>query len=1765
MFNRDGSPTAEEILDHLPKSKTQTATEFVGIGVEIFGTGKIAGSIGRKLAAVPGSVGRVGGALELAEPTKKVTTGQALLTEAAVGLPSDVVGAIREKDLLRVPVGVVLGATLGTALRPKIRSGALDLPATNSFEFSVETRPVRGFRTPKQVTRAGTEARPLQDITITQRGVGDVAESLRALAGEKVEGDISDVAASLGRAVAEERARPMELPEPSISNRPDAGDIATPKRAAIRDPAEGETITDLFGEKGVTGGPDRGKLFEFEPDRTLAGSEGRAREVVSALEGKVTHGTASEAELAQYQDAVSFLNRDEAIAEAEIKTRATGDDLHDPLAGDLFDENAPVSAHRFADGTIQDGQADFLNVDAINGLKRGDDFVPNHELIDGDPKSFDEVIAARKRDLKARSQTPPSRQRLQVLSAPELETKWRQYKRWLAKEDNATAGKEDERVIEIGGKGSGGDKIVAGEKRGMNARGRRTMARRAVAEAESEMRARGLDLPEEKTIWSDLTQADVQAANKKIVGRGGAALREATVETLTQLQREAEETLLKDNFDFTMSERWALIENELQRRGELADKAGDIMGMQPGMEPRPTSPLQGGFNPLDSELQFLGNRPQIQAGDAPEVPSRSDMIDAIASVVGMKPGIGKSNVLRKALGFFRIVPQDIRLRNANDVEVYTHEIGHMLHYSWFGGTEIKTIKAPPKGRILPPRKRIRLNAKALDRFADELGPLGEGVSDGSTSEGWAEFWRLFVTNEEAARRLAPRTMKYVEDRLAKEHDLRNVLLQVRDDHRAWVEGSSEARHMAHTAFTPKPKQINVADGIQAMREAVLDELTPWQRLQDNLLGQDPIDIKDAAADLARLVRGAFGTGEHFLEHGTLDANTLDVKGRGLVDILEDLYFDDKAGRTFKSQEVRRQKLQEFTGYWESRRDLEHKLKGLKTGFQTFDSVSILRKHHPEIPDDFWQRILDLNDNPSPRALEAYRETLRTSPSGGVNRGVFDSIQQYRTELLEYGRDLGLFSKEELEQMLTNNTEYAPFYRDFGDEASSTAGGARQGQLGRAIKKFKGSERRIINPLESLISDTYRFTAAAHRQEVSNALIRLSRTEGAGKFLSQVTPGQVGTRAGKDEVLNWVKGNLRGDVSDQFDDELLDELFDTFGDALPDYMMIWRPGDFFGKDNIVSFINPDTQKREWFEVLDRELYESLMGLDRQDLHWFAKLASVPARTLRAGATLALEFAARNPIRDNIAAAVQSEFGFTPGVDLMRGLFEMTGGGSDLYWKWKAAGGERAALVDMDRPGMRKALDMFTHTGGVKNVLTEPMQALGQFEDFLLGPLRKVSSLSEDATRLGEFRNAVEALEQQGFKGRELYQRAALAAREVSVDFARHGTKTTAIRHMAAFWNARLQGYDRLFRAFQKNPAQATAKSLTWITLPTIANFLANKDDPEYWQLPRWQRDFFWMVKAGDTWLRIPKPFELGLMFGTMVERVLEWHHLEDPDSLNSLLGVPMPRINAEGFAAGSAPLFDTRDFVETASKNPLAVDLAAAFMPIPTAVQPLVENYFNYSIFLQRPIVSRSLEGRSDFLQSTARTTDLAKGFGRLFGTSPAKMDNLLFAYTGGLGRTAGELVTGARELGSRTAPGLIPAPEIPRDRFTDLPVIREITSAFTARNPGSSSLAMEDFYAAFEEASTAQDDVKALEERGDRGALRVYRQQNRDLLRSWRRLSAANERIKPLRSRLRSTQSERRDTPEGKRARDDEVKDLGRRMTNEALRGLDSSLPRLPR
>ncbi len=125
-----------------------------------------------------------------------------------------------------------------------------------------------------------------------------------------------------------------------------------------------------------------------------------------------------------------------------------------------------------------------------------------------------------------------------------------------------------------------------------------------------------------------------------------------------------------------------------------------------------------------------------------------------------------------------------------------------------------------------------------------------------------------------------------------------------------------------------------------------------------------------------------------------------------------------------------------------------------------------------------------------------------------------------------------------------------------------------------------------------------------------------------------------------------------------------------------------------------------------------------------------------------------------------------------------------------------------------------------------------------------------------------------------------RKAAFETRENPIDYRTMGAKIYSLNQISAFFNARIQGLKQTIVAFKERPVQTYAKTFMFVQLPSILLWMANHDDPDYQALPQWRKDLFWHIKINGTYYPIPKPFEIGLIFGTGTERFLDYYFDND---------------------------------------------------------------------------------------------------------------------------------------------------------------------------------------------------------------------------------------------------------------------------------------------
>ncbi len=1022
---------------------------------------------------------------------------------------------------------------------------------------------------------------------------------------------------------------------------------------------------------------------------------------------------------------------------------------------------------------------------------------------------------------------------------------------------------------------------------------------------------------------------------------------------------------------------------------------------------------EAGFAPAPGFRRAPEAEAEAATGEAPPV-RRSDIVKFLSEKLDVPIRTGKITGGKETLGIFKLQPEVIRARFANDIETIAHEVGHGLQ------------------KFLYPdaKNRKGLKGTPFENYSDELLKIATKPRSGQDPlpEGFAEFIRRYVVDEQKARADAPRFYSFFEAELeSRAPEAREVLLQARADYDRWLKQPAAARILGQISTGEVTRRPVTFDSLYT---ATLDALYPIKKIVDAMKGEGELPASKDPYKLARLMAGWQGKADAFLEHQPFNFKTYQSSGKPLKAIL-----DPHKGR-----------LDDLRAYLVARRAIEKHAQGIETGILIEDAKKVWEAGNKE----FGQ--------------------------------TFNELQVYQDATLAYAVDAGVIGKEQALRMKAANLDYVPFYRVMDYE---TSGGTGKGfEVQRSpVKRMKGSSRDIIDPLESIIRNTYLFINAAEKNAVGTALVDLANArEGMGKYVERIpadrvpvkifepelmeilrkygkwtetsrftTTGQtiretVKTGAGDtakdgaaklegvaiealtsrgwskaeaEQILRRVKGAKTDDIRDKIIERVIEktvvkETVREFGVELPEgFTTLFRPANYAPKGNVLTVLIDG--KPRYFEV-HPDIYRSLMALDKESVGTLVRILSLPSRLLRAGATLAPEFIARNPVRDQFSAFVYSKYGFVPGVDLVRGIFHLVKK-DGVYWDWKKSGGEHSMLVSMDREYLQKNLSALMRDKSVTDVIRHPIDSL-----------RMLSELGEAGTRIGEFSKGIKA--ESGAKAGLL--QAGFASREVTLDFARMGAKTKAVNAIVAFWNANVQGMDKMIREFKDNPMPTTVKAAAAITLPSILLYLANRDDPRWKEIPQWQKDLFWIVMTDKHIYRIPKPFELGIIFGTVPERIAEAILESDPKAFDGIL---------DAIVRGATPGY------------------------IPTFMIPAIENWANKSTFTDRPIVSRVREDLLPAYQYQPYTTEAAKKIGAMLGklpvvgdtwiASPAKVENLVRGWTGGLGM----LTLGAADKALRGA-GVLPDRVEPTRTLSDIPFIK----GFAVRFPSSGAESIRRFY-----------------------------------------------------------------------------------------------------
>lgn len=966
--------------------------------------------------------------------------------------------------------------------------------------------------------------------------------------------------------------------------------------------------------------------------------------------------------------------------------------------------------------------------------------------------------------------------------------------------------------------------------------------------------------------------------------------------------------------------------------------------------------------------------------------SRKDILAAINDMFGIqakKGRVGRSGVL----GWYNPNTDVIRTREYGNPRVLTHELGHYIdnHYGFSGSPMFDAEFSNVVHRRF---------GTAYDKGGIEL----------LRKEGYAEFFHDYTTNRRTARAEFPLFTKQFEAVLSGDKELKGAVDKLSSIAHKWYQQEPWERAKGHISFGEDTGIVSMAKKIVANPKDMfkkafdkvytdfVDELHPLKVMEREIeaITGEKIRPGESAYEQAWLARGWVGKAQALLEYGAPDVG---VKA-----------FKDIVGT------IPKEELQDFSAYLVAKRELNiqrwnnaivAKMQAYAAAYGGTDTVA-------------WKKFgkLAWDGYAKKEGLEPVALTMKDNDAiATAVRGDANPVwSKAHREMIAYQRHLlymlvkaGMKDKASVAAMMNKYPDYVPFVREF-DEAGMNKFMSSKGFVNVAdpIKRMKGSDRSIIDPLESIIKNTYMLTHAIERNTVGQKIAALASKKGIGGIVEKVSGG---ANASDSSFSVIVKG-----------------------------------------------------KKVTYNTTP-ELYEAMKMFNEEGANFVTKLLEPAAKVLRAGAVLSPEFMIRNPGRDMITAGLFSHHGHIPIYDQMKGLALYLKKG-DVYRDYMKSGAGNAAMVSLDRTYLRGTLnDIVRRDSFIKKVAKNPLEVLRAF-----------SEASEMMTRLAEFDNA-----RKGYTGitNRLFgsnhrplanEQAALAARDITIDFARTGRKTKGLNRTIAFFNATIQGVDKFAREFKRDPKGMAVKSALMITLPSVVLWLMNKDDPRYQELPQWEKDLFWIVPGKDALVRIPKPFEPGVLFGAGVERMLQ--HAYDKERGR----------NGVGF----------KGYLD-AVKDALLPNI------LPTAILPVMEAMMNYSTFLDRNIVPVDKEKLSPENQYGPNTSLVARELGKATGYSPFKIDHLIAGYGGGLGRTVTQGIDALEGLDTSR----------PAKRWNEMPVIKGITET-----PYKSSESVQQVYDAFNEQERLYNDSK-LERRRVEGYDAAKHTRLKDTMNAMREINKA--------------------------------------------------------
>lgn len=448
------------------------------------------------------------------------------------------------------------------------------------------------------------------------------------------------------------------------------------------------------------------------------------------------------------------------------------------------------------------------------------------------------------------------------------------------------------------------------------------------------------------------------------------------------------------------------------------------------------------------------------------------------------------------------------------------------------------------------------------------------------------------------------------------------------------------------------------------------------------------------------------------------------------------------------------------------------------------------------------------------------------------------VYEYENHLLDVAVDSGLISSELSDELRELYPHYVPLYRSFRDGSAVSSGrGAKTPPS--VVKRFKGSGRDVLSPVENIMNQTVAWTKAILQNETRKAVFDvIDDTEDMGIWAEKVPASMFrDTVTTDEEAKKLIQGK-----------------------------------------NIVSVMR--NGQPEYYEIHDDGLMEALLSLTPQQMNIWLQLVSKTTNLFTALTTgTNPKFGYNNLIRDTSTGYIFSEtqnnpFGYV--LDLFKAFGEAITE-SDDYKMYLANGGGYTGAFTMNTRNMKNEYQkLVKHHSKLKRIFESAMDFFPRINN----SIESASRYAEYKRKLKEGADALEALR---------------ASQNITVNFQQGGKYSKFINKFIPFFNASLTSlYQNVSRLNPKNKRTIIKwlVSMIWTAVSGVAlNEFINKyildDDDDfheaYANLSTYNKFANNNIYIGDgQFIRIPKEQTL-MIPATLAAALYEKYAMENPEA------------------------------------------------------------------------------------------------------------------------------------------------------------------------------------------------------------------------------------------------------------------------------------------